>query len=76
MAKEAFPNAVIVADRFHFFSRLQKAVDNARRYLRRKYGQADELKQIKWLLLKTPTRLPGPKSNNYKAYWLNPITIC
>jgi transposase len=62
-AKEVFPNAVLVADRFHFFSRLQASVDQCRRYLRRKYAKADELKQLKWLLLKNPDQLTGQESH-------------
>jgi transposase len=56
-AKEVFPNATLVADRFHFFTHLQKAVDNARKYLRRKYKDQPGLKNIKWLLLKNPQQL-------------------
>ncbi len=51
-AKEVFPNCKIVVDRFHYFGHLQKSVDNARKYLRRKYSKAEELKNIKYLLLR------------------------
>lgn len=71
-AKEVFPNAVIVADRFDFFSRLQKAVDNCRRYLRRKYPKADELKQIKWLLLKNPARLTAQEKQELQTLFAQP----
>jgi len=56
-AKEVFPSARLVADRFHFFTYLQKAVDNTRKYLRRKYKDQPALKDIKWLLLKNPQQL-------------------
>ncbi len=67
-----FPNAVLVADRFHFFSRLQKAVDNCRRYLRRKYPRAHELKQLKWLLLKNPDRLTAPQKQQLHTLFAQP----
>lgn len=57
MGEAMFPNAIVVADRFHFFSHVQKAVDNARKYLRRHYKDREELKRIKWLLLKERARL-------------------
>lgn len=72
MAKEVFPNAVLVADRFHFFSRLQKAVDTCRRYLRNKYKQADELKNIKWLLLKNPSSLTMPEKQQLETLFYKP----
>lgn len=72
MAKEVFVNAVIVADRFHFFSRLQKAVDTCRRYLRNKHKQADELKNIKWLLLKNPSSLSQQQKQQLNALFAKP----
>lgn len=72
MAKEVFVNAVIVADRFHFFARLQKAVDTCRRYLRRKYPKADELKQIKWLLLKNPCWLTAAEKQQLHTLFAKP----
>jgi transposase len=71
-AKEVFPQAVIVADRFHFFSRLPQALDNCRRYLRRKYPKADELKQIKWLLLKNPSRLTAAQKQQLECLFAQP----
>jgi transposase len=71
-AKEVFPNAVLVADRFHFFSRLQKAVDNCRRYLRGKYAKAPELKQLKWLLLKNPDRLTAAHKQQLHSLFAHP----
>ncbi len=57
MGEAMFPNATIVADRFHFFAHVQKAVDNARKQLRRQFKDRAELKRIKWLLLKKRSRL-------------------
>lgn len=51
-AKEVFPNAAIIADRFHFFAYMNKEVDNCRRSFRRKYPSDQGLKHLKWLLLK------------------------
>jgi transposase len=51
-AKELFPNAIIVTDRFHFYSKIQTCVDSCRQYYRNKYSEDEDLKNIKWLLLK------------------------
>lgn len=51
-AKEVFPNATIIADRFHFFSYLNKEVDRIRRYMRKKLPKQEELKHLRWSLLK------------------------
>jgi transposase len=51
-AREVFPNATIVADRFHFFAYLNQEVDKCRRSLRRKYPKDEELKHLKWTLLR------------------------
>lgn len=51
-AKEVFPNADIVADRFHFFKLLNDVLDKERRKLRREFKNEDEYKAIKWLLFK------------------------
>lgn len=56
-AKEVFPNATIIADRFHFFAYLNKEVDKCRRAMRRKYRDDQELKHLKWLLLKPKEHL-------------------
>ncbi len=56
-AKEVFPNARIVADRFHFFSKCQDGLDTCRKYFRRKYKEDEVLKNAKWPLLKNPENL-------------------
>ena len=55
--EQMFPNAMIVVDRFHFFAHIQKALDKTRKALRSKYKDRDELKRIKYLLLKNKQRL-------------------
>ncbi len=56
-AKEVFPNATIIADRFHFFAYLNKEVDKCRRAMRRKYPKDEGLKHLKWTLLKPKEEL-------------------
>lgn len=53
-ARDVFPNASLVADRFHFFAYLNKEVDKCRRSLRRKHPKDEELKHLKWPLLRPP----------------------
>lgn len=57
VAKKMFPNATIVIDRFHFFGQMNKALDSVRKQLRRQYPDNDNLKDIKWLLLRNPDDL-------------------
>lgn len=71
-AKEVFPNAVLVADRFHFFSRLQKALDSCRKYLRRKYKESEALKNIKWMLLKNPEHLTHREKAHLEQVFAQP----
>lgn len=58
-AAEVFPNATIIADRFHFFAYLNKEVDRCRRSLRKKYPKADDIKHLKYTLLKPKENLPS-----------------
>ena len=51
-AKELFPNADVVIDRFHFFHHLNQVLDRERRRLRKKYPNEEKIKNIKWLLYK------------------------
>jgi len=67
MGEAMFPNATVVADRFHFFAHVQKAVDNARKYLRGKYKDREELKRIKWLLLKRRGKLSEAEQTQLAA---------
>ena len=61
-AKEVFPNATIVADRFHFFAKCQAGIEHARKSFRRLFPKADELKNLKWALLKNPEHLSAKQA--------------
>ncbi len=71
-AKELFPNARIVVDRFHFFAHLQKALDNCRKALRRLFADREELKNIKWLFLKNKADLHEEQLAQLAALLENP----
>ena len=72
-ATAVFPNATLVVDRFHFFSHLNKAVDNQRKNLRRQFKDQDELKCLKWALLKNAEGLtPDQKKKLDRAFILAP----
>jgi transposase len=51
-AKEVFPNADVVVDRFHFFGHLNKAVDQERKKLKILFKEYDIFKLVKWALFK------------------------
>ncbi|HNI44564.1 MAG TPA: ISL3 family transposase [Chitinophagales bacterium] len=51
-AQTVFPNAAIIADRFHCSKLLNEVLDKERRKLRREFKQEAEYKNIKWLLFK------------------------
>jgi len=60
-------------DRFHFFSYLNKAVDNQRKSLRRQFKDQDDLKRLKWTLLKNADGLtPDQKKKRDHAFLLAP----
>ena len=71
-AKEVFPNASIVVDRFHFFAHLQKAVDSSRKALRKEFPDAEELKNIKWLFLKNKENLSLEQNQQIQTLLTNP----
>jgi len=71
-AKEMFPNASIVVDRFHFFAHLQKAVDSSRKALRKKFPDAEELKNVKWLFLKNKENLSLEQNQQVQSLIANP----
>lgn len=58
-AKEVFPNATIIADRFHFFAYMNKEVDKCRKAMRRKHPEDQDLKHLKWTLLRPVENLPA-----------------
>ncbi len=66
-AREVFPNAEVVVDRFHFFMHMNRALDNQRKELRRKQKDREELKHIKWLLLKNFGELPESERETVEA---------
>ena len=66
-AKEVFPNAVIIADRFHFFAYMNKELDKCRKAMRRKYPKDDDLKGLKWLLLKPRHKLSEKQAERLQA---------
>jgi transposase len=51
-AKAVFPNANIVADRFHVFKLLNDVLDKERKKLRYEFKDDQDYKAIKWLLFK------------------------
>jgi transposase len=51
-AKECFPNAEVVIDRFHVVKALNEVLDTHRKSLRRKYKEEDCFKHLKWRLFK------------------------
>jgi transposase len=52
VAKECFPNAEIVIDRFHVVKPLNDVLDKLRKSLRKKHKEEDCFKSIKWKLFK------------------------
>ncbi len=56
-AKEVFTNAIVVADRFHFFGKCQEGINHARNSFRKQFPKAEELKKLRWALLKNPENL-------------------
>lgn len=56
-AEEVFPNATVIADRFHFFAYLNKEVDRCRRAMRRAFPTDEAVKHLKWALLKPREKL-------------------
>lgn len=65
-AKEVFTKAIIVADRFHFFSKCQDGMNICRRYFRQKNKKDDLLKGLRWALLKNPQNLNKEQSQQLK----------
>ena len=72
-ARAVFPRATIIVDRFHFFSYLNKAVDNQRKSLRRQCKDHEALKHLKWALLKNAEDLtPEQKKKRDRAFLISP----
>lgn len=56
VAKECFPNAEIVIDRFHVVKAINDVLDFLRKSLRREFKNEDCFKSIKWKLFKRPEK--------------------
>ena len=56
VAKECFPNAEIVIDRFHVVKALNEVLDALRKKLRKEFKEEDCFKSIKWKLFKRPEK--------------------
>jgi len=69
-AKAVFPNATLVVDRFHFFSHLNKALDNQRKNLRRQFKDQEEFKRLKWALLKNAEDLTDDQRRKLNQVFL------
>lgn len=55
--KALFPNSQIVIDRFHWMQHLTKVVDSQRKLERKINPELEELKGIKWKLIKNKNKL-------------------
>jgi transposase len=72
-AKAVFPNATLVVDRFHFFGYLNKALDNERKSLRRKFKDQEDFKRLKGALLKNAEDLTDDQKKKLaRAFLLAP----
>lgn len=56
VAKECFPHAEIVIDRFHVVKAINDVLDALRKSLRREFKDEDCFKSIKWKLFKRPEK--------------------
>ncbi len=56
VAKECFPNAEIVIDRFHIVMSLNDILDTQRKELRKEFKDEECFKRIKWKLFKRPEK--------------------
>ncbi len=69
-ARAVFPKAAIVADRFHFFWHLNKAVDNQRKHLRKVFKEHEEFKHLRWALLKNQDDLSDEEKKKLHAAFI------
>ncbi|MEM6738305.1 MAG: ISL3 family transposase [Bacteroidota bacterium] len=56
VAKECFPNAEVVIDRFHVVKALNEVLDKIRKGLRKEFKDEPCFKDIKWKLFKRPEK--------------------
>jgi transposase len=73
-AKAVFPNADIVADRFHFFKLLNDVLDKERKLLGHQFKNDSDYKAIKWLLFKHWEHLDEKQKRQLlKAFRKSPV---
>lgn len=74
VAKQCFPNAEIVIDRFHIVKALNDVLDAFRKSLRREFKEQDCFKSIKWKLFKRPEKCTQADlallQNAFEKSWL------
>jgi transposase len=74
IAKNEFPNALVVGDRFHWTTYLNKVLDTTRKELRKEFPKQAAFKAIKWLLFKQPDQISQQDTQSLqKAFTLSPI---
>ena len=74
VAKECFPNATLVLDRFHVTKQLNESLDDFRKELRKEFKDRDEYKKLKWILYKQYHRLTDTELDILKAaFEINPL---
>ncbi len=68
-AQAVFPQAMIILDRFHFFSHLNQAVDRQRKSVCQQFKDHEACKHLKWALLKNAENLtPHQKNKRDQAF--------
>ena len=74
VAKELMPNATIVIDRFHVVKQLHKALNDYRKTLREDFPNDENLKRLRWVLLKRAEDLsPEEKTRLEQAFSSCPL---
>jgi transposase len=74
VAKKLFPQAVLVADRFHWTIYLNKVLDTTRKQLRKENPDEDAFKSIKWLLFKQSQNISESQQEQLRtAFRLSPM---
>lgn len=73
IAKECFPKANLVLDRFHVTKQLNERLDDYRKELRKELKDQEEYKKLKWILYKQYHRLTDTEIDNLQAaFEINP----
>lgn len=72
-AQAVFPQAMIILDRFHFFSHLNQAVDRQRKSVCPQFKDHEVGKHLQWALLKNAENLtPHQKNKRDSAFAFSP----